>query len=150
MIWNFSSQNGQVSNAKSMFIAKNIQNIMADNFVINQNDYFWRYNMNELVRKGAHFSEYFLLGSIACFLANVLFRRVWLATAISLIICPIYAYIDEYRQNFEPGRNPRWFDWKMDVAGAVFGIVMATIVFLIFRYIHKLKARINELEDRHD
>lgn len=150
MIWYFTSQSIQVSDSTSKYIAKRIENTIGEYFVINLTDQFWRDTLDELVRKGAHFTEYFLLGSITCALLNVLFRRGRSAAVISLIICPIYAGIDEYQQNFVPGRGPRWFDWKMDVFGAISGIIMVMIVFLIFRYIYKLKARINELEERQD
>ena len=146
MIWSFTSQSGKDSNADSTAIAKYIENNMANHFVINRSDYFWQHNINELVRKAGHFIEYFLLGSTLCIVLNVLCRRVGIATAASIVFCPVFAYIDEFRQNFVPGRTGRWFDWKIDVTGAVLGILLFTAVFLILRYIQRLKARIAELE----
>lgn len=147
MIWYFTNQNGQVSHVKSTEIAINIKNTLAKNFKINETDYFWRYNMEELVRKGAHFIEFMILGLIACTLFNLLFlRRVWLSANISLVLCFIYACLDEYRQCFVSERTPCWFDVKVDVSGAFIGIVMITIIFLNLWYIHKLKTRIVELE----
>ncbi|MFZ3102550.1 MAG: VanZ family protein [Desulfitobacteriaceae bacterium] len=143
----FGSQNGRVSHTESRFLARFIENALTNNFTYNRNDFFWRYTLDELVRKGAHFSEYMLFGLISGILSNLLLRRVWLATAISLTVCSIYAYTDEYRQNFVLNRTPSWFDVKMDVTGAVIGIVLATIVLLILRYIHRLKRRIKELEE---
>lgn len=149
MISYFGGQNGQVSHTESKLVAKFLENAVTMNFTSNRNDYFWRYTIEELVRKGAHFSEYMLFGLISCMLSNLLLRRVWLAAAISIAVCSIYAYIDEYRQNFVLNRTPSWFDVKVDVTGAIIGIVMAAIVLLIIRYIHKLKTQIIELEDRH-
>lgn len=148
MTWYFTSQNGQVSHATSMAIAKKIENFLLENYPINQSHYFSRVSLDDLVRKAAHFSEYILLGSITSTLFNVIFRRVWMALASSIALCSLYAYIDEYRQNFFPGRTPTWFDWRVDVSGAILGILIAAIIYLVFRYIYKLRARINELEDQ--
>jgi VanZ family protein len=145
LIWYFTSQNGQLSHSMSIPLAEKIRNILSDNLLINKN-YICLNRLDELVRKGAHFCEYMLLGSITCLFFSVLFRKVWFSTFISLFVCSFYAFIDEYRQNFIPGRTFLWFDWKLDLAGAVSGIIMTALIVLIIFHIHKLKERIYELE----
>ena len=49
-------------------------------------------------------------------------RKKWLAFAISLIWCSLYAASDELHQYFVPGRAGMWQDWLLDTAGALFGI----------------------------
>lgn len=145
-IWHFTSQNGQASHAASKALAENLRDFLAGN--AGRQGHSSLNILEELIRKLAHFFEYFLLGAVLCAFLNVLFRRVWPAAAVALAACPLFAYVDEYRQNFIFGRNPRWFDWKVDVAGAVLGILLAAVLFLVFRYIQKLKARIKELEEK--
>lgn len=148
MSWHFSEQSGYTSNNLSAKVAKSIENSIADNFITNRNDTFWKVTLNLIVRKAAHFLEYMLIGATICLLLNILIKKVWLSLAISIITCPIFAYIDEYRQKFSYGRSPRWTDVKIDTSGALLGILIITIVFLVFRYVQKLKIRINELESQ--
>jgi VanZ family protein len=82
-----------------------------------------------LIRKAAHFCEYFLLGLLAAraFVSSSRFtlRNYWLQCATMLVVA--YAFIDEYHQSFVPSRTASIFDSFIDIAGGVTGIVVYEI-----------------------
>ena len=83
---------------------------------------------HKFVRKAAHFSEFALLGFLsACLLLWVSCRispmspwKTWLYPAVFSLI---YAASDEIHQIFT-GRGPRVTDVLIDLAGALFGILV--------------------------
>lgn len=145
--WYFSGQDVNQSNEESKFVAQVIENIIAQHFPVNHNDSFWRITFNMLLRKFAHFMEYYIIGAVICTTLNVLTRRVFISSLSSGIICIVLAFADEYRQRFSQGRTPRIFDVKVDTCGALLGILLITVAFIIYRYIQRLKLRIKELEN---
>src|SRR5690625_3729616 len=82
-----------------------------------------------LVRKGALFSVYFVLGVL---IIHALFRRVhWkrdviFATTISIL----YAISDEVHQLFIPGRSGEVRDVFIDSGGAIVGIILYVLIKL--------------------
>jgi VanZ family protein len=134
-----SSQTGKESNKVSSSIAKSIENEVAEYFPVNHGDTFWRVTLNLILRKVGHFLGYMLIGAVICALLNILSRRITISALLTSIICPVIAYMDEYRQGFIPGRTPRWFDVKIDSSGAITGILIITAVFVLVRYVQKLR-----------
>jgi|SRR4030095_4130956 VanZ family protein len=82
-----------------------------------------------LIRKTAHFCEYFLLGLLAAraFVSSsrLTLRNYWFQCATMLVVA--YALIDEYHQSFVPSRTASIFDSFIDIAGGVTGIVVYSI-----------------------
>src|SRR5687768_14414444 len=79
-----------------------------------------------IIRKLAHFSEYAVLGLLACraltrlhsnFLVNA---RYLIAAALVMLV----AGIDEFNQSFNPARTGSLFDVMIDISGGVFAIVL--------------------------
>jgi VanZ family protein len=73
-----------------------------------------------LIKKSAHFVEYFLLLLITMFSlsrANGLTGKKLIFT--SLFICLIYAISDEFHQTFVPGRDGRPRDAMIDFGGSL-------------------------------
>ncbi len=88
--------------------------------------------LDHIVRKTAHFSEYAALGfSVSCTLGRR--KLLTLPSAAALLICSLYAVSDEIHQYFVPGRACMISDILLDSCGALFGIVLSAIAFLIFR-----------------
>ena len=88
--------------------------------------------MTVIVRKSAHFLEYYVLGIFA-FLSAHFYKKYKYKTKVlySLVICTLYAASDEIHQYFVPGRACRFFDVCIDAAGGATAIVMpATFLFL--------------------
>ena len=76
-------------------------------------------NLNKPIRKLAHFTEYLIL---CILLINVLnLSRVKHKYIISIIICIIYAFTDEYHQTFINGRTGQILDVLIDSSGSLLG-----------------------------
>lgn len=86
-----------------------------------------------IVRKGAHFSIYALLGCFILLLLNEYkiysTNSVFIASLISLI----YACSDEIHQRFVAGRSGELRDVIIDFVGAIIGCLITVILKLIFR-----------------
>ena len=90
-----------------------------------------------VVRKGAHFSAYAILGGL-CFVECSYFKRFNFKSkfGISFLIASLYAVSDEIHQYFVPGRSCELRDVILDSCGVLFGI----LVVLVFNIImNKLK-----------
>ncbi|MDV2886388.1 VanZ family protein [Alkalihalophilus pseudofirmus] len=74
-----------------------------------------------LIRKGAHFTAYFILGIL---LINALRKSKAVDTSamIALLLSVLYAISDEVHQLFIPGRSGEVRDVLIDSAGAAVGI----------------------------
>lgn len=59
------------------------------------------------------------------------------AAMFAMIICVIYAFLDEGLQYFIPTRNASFLDWLADVLGAFFGVVL----YILLRQAIKTKTR---------
>lgn len=84
-----------------------------------------------IVRKSAHFIEYFILG-ILSFLAARFYHKYKYKTKViySLAICVLYAMSDEIHQYFVPGRACRITDVCIDAAGSATAVaLLATILY---------------------
>ena len=87
--------------------------------------------MEHIVRKGAHFTEYAVLGALVALLINTFsFRNQYL---IALLLSVCYAISDEWHQSFVAGRSPMLQDVMIDTAGAALGIVIIIMLLLIRR-----------------
>lgn len=87
------------------------------------------HNTTLVVRKAAHFFEYFVLGVLAILTANTFnkykfFNRAVLATAF----CVLYAISDEIHQHFVPGRACRFIDILIDSSGIIAAIFTISII----------------------
>ena len=85
-----------------------------------------------LVRKAAHFSEYFILCALACLTTKVYtLEKYKVKTIMVFLFCVLYALSDEIHQYFVPGRACRIFDIGIDTAGILTAIIF---IFIISRY----------------
>ncbi len=80
-----------------------------------------------LVRKGAHFSEYLLLGLF--FSLMIKERRTFLGKelVLSTIVCSLYALSDEIHQQFVSGRSGELRDVCIDASGVFLGCFLVWI-----------------------
>ena len=83
-----------------------------------------------LVRKSAHFFEYFLLGGLALLSFGSFLRRALISLPIAVAVCAGFAMSDEVHQHFVPGRAMTMGDVLIDSCGAILGIIL---FFLIAR-----------------
>ncbi|KYH28279.1 MULTISPECIES: VanZ family protein [Clostridium] len=120
VIFLFSNDPADISNEKSDFII-NLVNILG----IDLNSTLGEL-ANFIVRKIAHFTEYFILYLLVF---NALRNDFYLRKAliISLIITFIYACSDEIHQIFIPGREGMFRDVLIDTLGGVFALVIISL-----------------------
>ena len=154
IIFIFSSQNGESSSNTSGFIV----NFIASIFVPDLEEYNITRQQEILdtisfiIRKGAHFTEYAILGLFS-FLSAISYT--WKKTATcsyndcyqslhslrlkcivgSLVFSCLYAISDELHQGFVADRSPSLRDVCIDTCGAFAGILF--IYFLLSLYLKK-------------
>lgn len=84
--------------------------------------------LHHLIRKGAHFTAYLILGLLVIFAIRRHHTNVLKSIFLTLIICVLYAISDEIHQLFIPGRSGEVRDVIIDSAGATTGILCYMIV----------------------
>ncbi|SUY45554.1 phosphotransbutyrylase [Clostridium putrefaciens] len=129
LIFYFSSQIGEVSSEKSKIVI-----YMFNVLGLDLNTYFGNI-ATLIVRKMAHFTEYFILFILTYNVVKYYFKKGKLFF-ISYIITVSYAMTDEFHQLFVPGRAGALKDVLIDSTGGLFGILIV-IIFI------KIKKRMN-------
>ncbi len=88
---------------------------------------------NRIVRKGAHFLIYAVLGGLVFLLIRQYRPGFLYPLANSTVISMIYACSDEIHQIFVPGRAGRISDVFLDTSGALCGAGALLLINLIFQ-----------------
>lgn len=83
-----------------------------------------------LLRKLAHFTEFFLLGLDLSWLMHMLRRKKWEAALFALGCGFLVACTDETIQRFVPGRGPGWADVGIDTLGVALGTGLLLLIIL--------------------
>jgi len=151
LIFYNSSQTGSLSNLRSYKIVQSLRevkyavegktNLIEENqrvLPITSRDE----EVNLVVRKMAHVSEYCLL---AVLVSNVLFLlglKGKDALAFIMVICLLFAVADEFHQMLVPGRNPLLTDVMIDFTGSLVGIGLFYIAYYKMYDRHKIKTKI--------
>lgn len=123
LIFIMSSYSGNDSSDQSNFIV----NIISSIFNINNIDI-----LSLIVRKLAHFTEYFILGILVYNMIYNLNKKKYM----SIIICILYAISDEIHQLFVVGRSCNIIDMLIDSCGSISGVYF---LYLIYKIILKKK-----------
>ncbi|KOA19373.1 VanZ like family protein [Clostridium homopropionicum DSM 5847] len=123
VIFAFSSDPAAVSDEKSGLVIKILNNLGID-----LNSAFGKLS-NFIVRKIAHFTEYFILYMLlfnALRNHNIDGNKITKGKALffALIITFLYACSDEFHQIFVPGREGRFRDVTIDTSGGLFGMIL--------------------------
>ena len=92
-----------------------------------------------LLRKGAHFTAYFILGALLMFALADNNRDMKKIFFQGLIIAVIYAITDEFHQTFIPGRAGQIQDVLIDTAGAATALTLGRFHFA--RFIHRIRVK---------
>lgn len=91
------------------------------------------YEYDIMLRKFAHFMEYFLLAVLFFTVLSVSKVRQKKALTITLFFCILFAAIDEFHQNFIPGRTGLVRDAMIDSAGSTLAVILLFFVTSIFK-----------------
>jgi len=135
-IFYMSSQDGTASGGLSYEVSKVI--ILAYNKLFAKgypneilNQLIWQ--IHPLVRKTAHFTEFFVLAVTVAFPLYVYRIRGIFLFLTGGIFCVMVAFLDEYSQSFVTGRSPAFRDVLIDSAGVLCGILLTQILCYVGR-----------------
>lgn len=91
--------------------------------------------LEKIVRKVAHFSEYFCVGLLSYSLVLLWWKgKVWSGRVLIGMQLLLSASLDEIHQYFVPGRYAAVKDVLIDCAGGITGMVILRMVFAIRKY----------------
>lgn len=94
---------------------------------------------DHIVRKLAHFTEYSVLGFVTSFTVYSFFKKPTGGIFIKLFFTLFIAVIDETIQLNISGRSGQVTDVLLDFSGAVTGIIISTLLILIYLLYKKRK-----------
>lgn len=105
---------------------------------------------HSFIRKGAHFTEFAILGLLLCldlvFFGIVRFSYKWYFSSLALItsvpLCAVFATVDELLQNTAAGRAPQVTDVLIDTAGALVSSLLFIGIYLLIRFL-KMHKQVN-------
>ncbi len=123
---------GDISSDQSGFIVNVLYPLVNKmGLMIQVNDFSF------LIRKLAHFTEYFILGLLLCILYIEIIKpnKLWL---IVIIHGAITALIDETIQLFTPNRSGEVRDVLIDITGVIIGMILTKLVIKLIKK-HKSK-----------
>ncbi|CDF57708.1 VanZ family protein [Thermobrachium celere] len=128
-IFYMSSEPAYISHTRNRKVIETVKSVSG----INLDKKLGENRSDHIVRKNAHFILFFLLGLIAyLYLDHTKLKNKLI---FSLLLCFIYAVLDEIHQYFVPGRGPKFTDVLIDTTGAFLGIGLAQILNWKFKKI---------------
>ena len=144
IIFRFSSANGTSSQSQS---TKVIANIISSTLKITDKLGLTSENLPEYkiyqaaqvldgpARKVMHQAEYFILALLVMMLINILlkYRQYIISIIITLMICIIFACLDEFHQTFVPGRMGQLKDVIVDMTGMIFAIIIYSTYYYTYK-----------------
>lgn len=92
--------------------------------------------LHHLLRKCAHFTEYFVLGVLMMLTVSQTILRYKVPSGIGA--CALVASVDETIQRFVPGRSGQVTDVLLDSTGAMLGIC---VVVLLLKWLRKRRKK---------
>jgi VanZ family protein len=137
MIYDFSRQNAERSDHTSGFISNAIISVLYPDYAAEtparRQDIYD--NVQHVVRKCAHFSEYTLLGlmlrlCLESWFGHRMKKRYGLMLP-AVIGGVLYAGTDEWHQRNIDGRSGQWTDILLDGFGVMFGVFLGTGLIII-------------------
>ena len=90
--------------------------------------------LEHVLRKLAHFSIFALEGFLLCLAMTESFRDRTVGAALSVIVCTALAAGNELHQMFSEGRSCEGRDVLIDTGGALLGIAVALLLWIIRRW----------------
>jgi VanZ family protein len=134
LIFLFSSQAGEVSTENNKFVIY-VFNLLG----LDLNSIFGTFS-DFIVRKAAHFTEYFILYVLLYRAINTKKNadvKVFIGT---ILIVFLYACSDEFHQAFVPGRGPAFRDVLVDTCGGLTAFLVMYICYIKKSSVSKIKS----------
>ena len=130
VIWGNSCLNGETSGQFSGWVADLLHAILP--FLSSENEVG-----HFILRKLGHFSEFAALGLLLRWMFGMTINRKWLTLVLPLGCAVMAAFIDETIQIFTPGRYSSIVDVGIDSLGALTGILVLQIGWLLLRRLRR-------------
>ena len=139
MILNFSTHNGSQSSIESNFLTTYIQRVVVSiKGELERDDL----QVELIVRKFAHFLEYYTLGIVVVVFFRGILKKAYLWIPISIIFSALVPIIDEfYIQTRSIGRTPMVLDVMIDLLGLIIAILTYTIITFMQKYEQKKSSK---------
>lgn len=102
-------------------------------------------DLEKLVRKAAHFSEYCCVGFLSYSLVLLWFGKAWKGRLVVFLQLVLSAALDEFHQYFVPGRYAAVKDVVIDTVGGSFGMLLIFLGYVLWRK-HKKRQCVNVKE----
>ena len=88
-------------------------------------------NTDHIVRKCAHFSEYFVLGILVAIDCALYLKKIF---CLFPVFCGLLTpQIDETIQLFSPGRSGELFDVWLDFSGYMTGLIFVGVIYCVLK-----------------
>lgn len=96
------------------------------------------FHLHYIIRKCAHFTEYFILSLLILRAIRAGRHNARLAWALAAIVIVFgYAALDEFHQSFVPGRTAAFTDVLIDTSGGIAAQLIAALLLLWGHVRHK-------------
>lgn len=143
LIFYFSSQDSNLSNNVSYGFTEKIAEMIFLNFKYMSSEFQNSiiFELNLFIRKAAHFSVYFLLSTFVYAELVVLSKKYILSGIASILLCMIYAVLDEFHQSFTPERTPLIKDVFIDTCGAALGVIFGFFIIAVIYFIRHIRRK---------
>lgn len=132
-IFFMSAQTGDESASMSSPVADLVIKIFVpdyeDKTPVEQEDI--KHTVELIIRKGAHFTEYAVLGFLVYLVVQMYVLKAKARFMIAWLLSTLYAASDEFHQSFVGGRGPQVKDVCIDSAGAFVGVLLSVVFLLI-------------------
>lgn len=106
-------------------------------------------SLSFFVRKGAHFSEYAVLGVLLTGFLRTFAWKGWVRGLTAWGVGTLYAVSDEWHQSFSYGRSPQLGDVCIDSGGVLFGILAMALICVIITSICQ-RSKVKKAEKEND
>ena len=95
-----------------------------------------------MIRYGAHFALFFVVGLVTAFVSMVICRKYFRIAGILLsgVVCYMLAYYTEYYKQFIEGRHFQMTDVKLNWYGSLAGIACMVVSYFLNRLLVKLSS----------
>ena len=150
-IFFFSSETAEESSSLSGSVTEGLARFFFSSWFRPENAAQLRERMGKLeylIRKGAHFTEYLVLGGLLALFFSTIRMKYSLRIVISTLTGILYAVSDEFHQSFVDGRAMQGFDILVDSLGVLTGALIFSGIsaMIIVSFARKRKERDAKLQ----
>lgn len=137
IIFNFSLKPAAISREQSGEVLASFNIIGEDEIQDTGNGFVMR--AQHILRKWAHFIEYFILGCLVLLAFTYGKKTKWLVLLTAFFLCVLVGTMDEIIQLFVPGRGAMVKDVFLDAEGSLAGMIITGMIVFIIQHVGRVK-----------